>query len=82
MIIKQNSYSGHLLQMGKRKPKTEEEIRYRELDLKVLEREREKLLSKISGDPTVGIFRSKKQSCSTRRGLRLGSGFGSFRQTL
>ena len=43
MIIKQNSYSGHLQQMGKRKPKTEEEeIRYRELDLKVLERERER----------------------------------------
>ena len=58
MIIKQNSYSGHLLQMGKRMPKTEEEIRYRELDLKVLERER--LLSKISGDPTVGILWSKK----------------------
>ena len=58
MIIKQNSYSGHLLQMGKRMQKTEEEIRYRELDLKVLERER--LLSKISGDPTVGILWSKK----------------------
>ena len=41
MKIKQNSNSDHLLQMGKRKPKmVEEEIRYRELDLKVLERER------------------------------------------
>ena len=81
MIIKQNSYSGHLLQMGERKQKMgKEEIRYRELDLKVLERkrERERLLSKISGDPTIGILRSKKQSCSTRRGLRMGSGFGSF----
>ena len=42
MIIKQNRYIGHLLQMGKRKPKMGlEEIRYKELDLKVLERERE-----------------------------------------
>ena len=28
--------------------------------------EREHLLSKFSGDPTVGILRSKKESCSTR----------------
>ena len=38
-------------------------------------------LSKFPGDPTVGILRSKKESCSTRRGLRVGSGFKEFRQT-
>ena len=44
-------------------------------------RERESLLSKISGDPTVRILRDKKESCSTRRGLRVGSDFREFRQT-
>ena len=44
-------------------------------------RERESLLSKISGDPIVRILRDKKESCSTRRGLRVGSGFREFRQT-
>ena len=39
------------------------------------------LLSKISDDPTVEILRSKKESCSTRRGLRVGTGFEEFRQT-
>ena len=68
MIIKQNSYSGHLQQMGKRKPKTEEEeIRYRELDLKVLERERERerLLSKILAIRQSKFFgaRSKAALC-------------------
>ena len=48
--------------------------------LKVLERERE-LLSKISRDPTVGSLRDKKESCSTRRGLRVGIGFREFPQT-
>ena len=33
--------------------------------LKVLERERGSLLSKISGDPTVEILRAKKENCST-----------------
>ena len=40
-----------------------------------------KLLSKISGDPTVGSLRDKKESCSTRRGLRVGTGFREFPQT-
>ena len=40
-----------------------------------------KLLSKISGDLTVGSLRDKKESCSTRRGLRLGTGFREFPQT-
>ena len=36
------------------------------------------LLSKIPGNRTVGFRRSKKGSCSTRRGKRVGSGFVSF----
>ena len=40
-----------------------------------------KLLSKISGDPTVDSLRDKKESCSTRRGLRVGTGFREFPQT-
>ena len=39
------------------------------------------LLSKISGDPTVGSLRDKKESCSTRKGLCVGTGFKEFRQT-
>ena len=38
------------------------------------------LLSKISADRTVGFLRAKKESCSTRLGLRMGTGFGEFRQ--
>ena len=44
--------------------------------------ERERLLSRFLGDPTVGTRRDKKESCSTHRGLCVGTGFGSFRQTL
>ena len=33
------------------------------------------------GDPTVGGLRDKKENCSTRRGLRLGTGFREFSQT-
>ena len=43
--------------------------------------EREYLLSKIVGDPTVGSLWDKKESCSTRRGLRMGTGFREFPQT-
>ena len=39
------------------------------------------LLSRFPGDRTVGIRRDKKERRSTRRGLRVDSGFGSFRQT-
>ena len=42
---------------------------------------REKLLSKNSDDPTVGSLRDKKESCYTRRGLRVGTGFRKFSQT-
>ena len=43
--------------------------------------EREKLLSEISRDPTVRSIRDKKGSCSTQRGLRVGTGFKEFRKT-
>ena len=43
--------------------------------------ERERLLSKISHDPTVDSLRDKKESCSTRRGISVGTGFKEFRQT-
>ena len=46
-----------------------------------LVRERERLLSRFMEDPTVGIRRNKKQSDSTQRGLRGGTGFKEFRQT-
>ena len=36
------------------------------------------LLSKIPGDRTVGILRAKKESCSKRRGQRVGTGFRIF----
>ena len=38
------------------------------------------LLSRFPGFRTVGSRRAKKQSCSTRQGLRVGTGFGVFRQ--
>ena len=40
-----------------------------------------KLLSKISGDPTIGSLRDKKESFSTRRRLRVGTRFREFPQT-
>ena len=45
------------------------------------ERERVFILSKNTGDPTVGGLRDKKENCSTRRGLRMGTGFREFPQT-
>ena len=33
-------------------------------------------------DPTVGSLRDKKENCSTRRGLRVGTRFREFPQTL
>ena len=44
-------------------------------------RERVFLLSKNTGDPTVGSLRAEKESYSTRRGLRVGTGFKEFPQT-
>ena len=43
--------------------------------------ERERLRSRFTSDPTVKILLSKKESCFTRRGLRVDSGFREFRQT-
>ena len=40
------------------------------------------ILFRNTRDPTVGGLRDKKKNCSTRRGLRVGTGFVSFRQTL
>ena len=40
------------------------------------------LLFRFTGDLTVGSLRDKKGSCSTRSGLRVGTGFEEFRQTL
>ena len=45
-----------------------------------LEREREWLLSRIPVDRTVGSRRSKKESCFTRQGLRVGTNLGEFQQ--
>ena len=36
------------------------------------------LLSKIPEDRTVGFLRAKKESGSTQRGLRVGTGFREF----
>ena len=47
----------------------------------VLVRERERLLSRFTGDPTVEILQAKKESCYTRRGLHVDSSFREFRQT-
>ena len=44
-------------------------------------RERVVLLSRIVGYPTVGGLRDKKENCSTRRGLRVGTRFREFPQT-
>ena len=55
---------------------------YSEPKMEFLVRERERLLSEFSANPTVRILRSKKESCSTRRGQRVDSGFKEFRKTL
>ena len=44
--------------------------------------EREKLLSRKSGNPTVGGLRGEKGKRSTRNRLRVDSGFSEFLQTL
>ena len=36
------------------------------------------LLSRISGNPTVGSLMDEKESCSTLRDLRVGTGFEEF----
>ena len=39
------------------------------------------LLSRFVRDPTVSSFRYKRENCSTRRGLHVGTGFRKFLQT-
>ena len=39
------------------------------------------LISRFTGDPTVGILRDKKEGYSMRRALRVGSSFKEFRKT-
>ena len=39
------------------------------------------LLSRISGNSTVGGLRDEKEGCSTQRDLRVGIRFEEFRQT-
>ena len=45
-----------------------------------VERERVFLLSKNTGDLTVGSLQDKKENCSTQRGLRVGTRFREFSQ--
>ena len=40
------------------------------------------LLSRFLNDPTVGSLRDKKENCSTRRGIRVGTKFREFPQNL
>ena len=44
-------------------------------------RENIRLLSKFPVNSIIEILRAKKESCSTRRGLRVDSGFREFHQT-
>ena len=44
-------------------------------------REKLYLLSKFLGDRTGELRRGKKQICSPRQGLHVGTSFGEFRQT-
>ena len=44
-------------------------------------REKDHLISRIVEDPIVGSLRDKKESCSTQRGLCVGTGFREFTQT-
>ena len=39
------------------------------------------LLSRFTGDPTVGILQDKKEGCSTQQGQRVGTGYKEFQQT-
>ena len=44
------------------------------------EEKKVQLLSRFPSFRIVGSHRAKKQSCSTRQGLRVGTSFGEFRQ--
>ena len=76
--------SGCLLQKGAKKETCErrkEEMRCKRFCFYFLERECVFLLSRFLNDPTVGSLWDKKENCSTRRGLRVGTRFREFPQT-
>ena len=77
--IENNDHSSPFIQKGKN-VKEEGRVMHRVRFL-FLERESVPLLSKISINPTVGFLQSKKKSCSTRRGQRVGTGFLEFYPT-
>ena len=55
----------------------EEKWRCRKLGF-VIFRERECILSRFPVNRTIDFRQSKKESCSTQRGLRVGTGFEEF----
>ena len=81
MRIRQTLNSVVFFKKAKREKTWDADFSHSELRLRGFERERE-LLSKNTGDPTVGRLRDKKEKCSTRRGLRVGTRFREFLQTL
>ena len=65
----------------KKRPKREKRRTYSRVRFDISrEREREPLLSRFAGNPIVGIRRDKKESRSTQRGQRVGTGLLEFRQ--
>ena len=73
-----------LLPLSKGKRKRGEEKKKRNLAEEAgshFSRESVFLLSRFLNDPTVDSLRGKKENCSTRRGLRMGTRFKEFRQT-
>ena len=78
MRIRQTLNSICLLQKGKRGKRGKRKWRCNEFQFeRVLARERV-LLSRNTRDPTVGKLRDKKENCSTRKELRMGTGFREF----
>ena len=56
----------------------ENEMQNVKMEFLIFKREKDLLLSRFLGDLTVEILRGKKESCSTHRGLRVGSDFEEF----
>ena len=75
---KKKKKKGRIKQRRRPKRKEEGKRRCRKFVLIFRERESVLLLSRFVRDPTVGFLRDKKGNCSTRRGQRIGTGFGSF----
>ena len=81
--LKRQDKNSCLLKMKKAKKKTCRRKNRGDAEARFfifLEREREHILSRFLANPTVEFRRSKKASCSTRRGLPVDSAFRSFRQ--